>query len=342
MSLIIISPVGGIALKTSPRRLITGLVLCLAGLGIAIWTLSSGDYPLSFTQVLDALRGRGDEAAHMVVMEWRLPRTVVALVAGAMLGLAGALFQSVFRNPLASPDVLGFDAGAYFGAMVAMLVFGGGFLLVAAGALSGGALAPLAVYLFVARGLSGFRLIVVGIGVSQLFFAASQWLLLQAGEEAAVAVASWGLGSLNDMDKDRLFYLCVSAVLLIPPALSLARLLRQLELGDAIARGSGLDPNRTRLSAILIGLFLSAQVTALVGPIGFIALVAPQIARRLTADGDAALVHTALSGAVLLSASDLLAQKIPTGTPLPVGVVTLVLGGLWFFWLLLRSGRVKT
>ncbi|MCP8896215.1 iron chelate uptake ABC transporter family permease subunit [Shinella daejeonensis] len=342
MSVIIASPAGGIALKTSRRRLLAGIFLCLAGLGIGIWTLASGDYPLTFYEILDVVRGGGDETARMVVMEWRLPRFLAALVAGAMLGLAGALFQSVFRNPLASPDVMGFDAGAHFGAVVAMLVFGGGFFLVAGGALSGGAVAALAVYLFVARGLSGFRLIVVGIGIGQLFFAASQWLLLQAGEEAAVAVASWGLGSLNDMDKSRLAYLGISAVLLVPPGLLLARSLRQLELGDAIARGTGLDPGRTRLSAILVGLALSALVTALVGPIGFIALVAPQIARRLTADGDVALVHAALAGSILLGASDLLAQKIPSGMPLPVGVVTLVLGGLWFFWLLLRSGRVGT
>lgn len=296
--------------------------------------LCLGDFPVGPGAVLASLLGRGNETVQMVVWEWRLPRTGLAVLIGAALGLSGAIFQSLMRNPLGSPDIIGFDAGAFAGATI-LLTAGGSFVTVAAGALSGGILTALLVYALAwKRGVQGLRLILIGIGVGQLLFALSQWLLLRADPETAVTVSIWGSGSLNGVETDRLLSSLVACAVLVPLALSLTRLLRQLELGDDLAQASGLAVEPARRVLILAGTSLSAMATAVVGPIAFVALVAPQLGRKLTANAGVAPVISMLMGAGLLSICDLFAQHGLGDSQLPVGVVTLCFGGLWFVWLL--------
>src|SRR5690606_10481901 len=183
--------------------------------------------------VVRALLGQAEGRIHMVVVEWRLPRTALALILGAALGISGAIFQSLTRNPLGSPDIIGFDAGAYTGALIVITLLGGGYVAVAGGALAGGLVTAALVYVLAyRRGVQGFRLIIVGIGVAAMLTALNTWLLLRAQLEVAMSAAMWGAGSLNGMSLERLGYAALILLVLIPLALVMSRAMSQLELGD--------------------------------------------------------------------------------------------------------------
>jgi len=316
------------------------LVLLAIALAVALVTLASGEYQVPLPDVLRALLGQAEGRIHMVVVEWRLPRTALALMLGAALGMGGAIFQSLTRNPLGSPDIIGFDAGAYTGALVVIIVLQGGYYAIAGGALAGGLCTALLVYVLAySRGVQGFRLIIVGIGVSAMLTSLNTWMLLRAKLEVAMAAAIWGAGTLNGLGLDRLGPAALILAVLIPLALLLSRPMAQLELGDDAARALGVDAERTRLALLVLGVALTATVIATAGPIGFVALSAPQLARRLTGSAGVAMLPSAAMGALLLAAADYLAQRAFAPTQIPVGIVTVSLGGVYFVWLLLREAR---
>src|SRR5690606_11345065 len=183
--------------------------------------------------VVRALLGQAEGRIHMVVVEWRLPRTALALILGAVLGMGGAIFQSLTRNPLGTPDIIGFDAGAYTGALIVIILLGGGYYAIAGGALLGGLGTALLVYVLAySRGVQGFRLIIVGIGVSAMLTSLNTWMLLRAKLEVAIAAAIWGAGTLNGLGLDRLGPTALILTVLIPLALLMSRPMAQLELGD--------------------------------------------------------------------------------------------------------------
>ncbi|RFC66518.1 iron-enterobactin ABC transporter permease [Fulvimarina endophytica] len=326
-------------MRFEKRGLIVGGVLAALGLLLAAFALTFGTYPIVVSGIVRALLGGGDEMARTIVVEWRLPRVALALLLGAALGMSGAIFQSLTRNPLGSPDVIGFSAGSYSGALVVILLFGGGYAETALGALLGGLLTATAVYLLAWRGgMQGFRLIIVGIGVAAMLSALNAWMIREAELQVAMSAAVWGAGSLNGLGPEQLWPVAVTLGLLLPPILLLAPAMRQLELGDDVARATGVQADRTRLGLTFLGVALTALATAAAGPIAFIALCAPQIARRLSGAGHVALVPSALVGGFLLLSADLAAQHaLPV--QLPAGVMTVSLGGLYFLWLLLREGR---
>ena len=339
------------------------LMLLAIALAVALVTLASGEYQVPLPDVLRALLGQAEGRIHMVVVEWRLPRTALALMLGAALGMGGAIFQSLTRNPLGSPDIIGFDAGAYTGALVVIIVLQGGYYAIAGGALAGGLCTALLVYVLAySRGVQGFRLIIVGIGVSAMLTSLNTWMLLRAKLAVAMAAAVWGTGSLNGLGLEQLGYAAMALAIwgagtlnglgldrlgpaalilaiLIPLALLLSRPMAQLELGDDAARALGVDAERTRLALLVLGVALTATVIATAGPIGFVALSAPQLARRLTGSAGVAMLPAAAMGALLLAAADYLAQRAFAPTQIPVGIVTVSLGGVYFVWLLLREAR---
>ena len=318
---------------------VSGIVLLIA-VAVALVTLASGDFPIPIPDVVGALLGQASAKIHMVVIEWRLPRTALALIMGAALGMSGAIFQSLTRNPLGSPDVIGFDSGAYTGALIVIIALKGTFYAVAGGALLGGIATALVVYLLAWRGgVQGFRLIIVGIGISAMLNSLNTYMLMRADLEVAMTAAIWGVGSLNGMTLERLGQVCAVLAVLVPAALFISRPMRQLEMGDDAARSLGVNAEWTRLAMTLIGVSLTATVTAAAGPIAFVALAAPQIAARLTKSAGVALLPSAAAGALLLGAADYLAQRAFAPTQLPVGVVTICLGGLYFAWLLMREAR---
>lgn len=314
-------------------------MLAVLALGIAGFSLASGKYSIAVVDVLGALIGHGDDQVRMIVVEWRLPRVALAFLLGAALAMSGAIFQSLTRNPLGSPDIIGFSAGSYTGALVVLLHLSGGYYETAAGALIGGIVTAMAVYLLAwRRGMQGFRLIVVGIGVAAMLSAFNAWMIREADLQVAMSAAIWGAGSLNGLGFEQLAPVAIVLCVVVPLTLFLSRPMRQLEIGDDAARASGVNANRIRLLLMVLGVALTAIVTAAAGPISFISLAAPQIARQLTRSDGVALVPSALMGGLLLLAADWAAQHA-FGVQLPVGVMTVSIGGLYFIWLLIREGR---
>jgi iron complex transport system permease protein len=330
---------GRISFRLDGRAFLAALLLLLLMALLAALSLLSGRYPIALVDVLKALAGEGDEMVRMIVVEWRLPRVALAVLLGAALGASGAIFQSLTRNPLGSPDIIGFSAGSYTGALIVILLFSGGTYQTALGALAGGVLTAVAVYLLAWRqGVQDFRLIIVGIGVAAMLSALNSWMIREADLAVAMAAAIWGAGSLNGLGVEQLVPVALVLGVLFPLTLLLSRPMRQLELGEDAARASGIDAGRTRGLMMLCGVALTAIVTASAGPISFIALCAPQVARRITHSAGVPLLGSALTGALLLLVADWVAQHA-FAVQLPVGVMTVSIGGLYFLWLLIREGR---
>lgn len=327
------------------KRLGREALLCLS-LGIialifALLSIGSGDYPMGPSKVLGVLLGQGEGLENTIVFQWRAPRTIAALFFGAALGVAGAVFQSLTRNPLGSPDIIGFSTGAYTGALLALTLVGGSFLATSLGALAGGLLTALAVYLLAwRRGSHGFRLILVGIGISAMLAALNQWLVLRAEIEVAMAAAVWGAGTLNGVSWQVLLPALGAIIPVLGLTLAGGRQLGMLEMGDDAATALGVRVEPVRLSMIVLAVLLTAATTAVAGPIAFVALVAPQLAKRLNKAAGMRLAPAACMGALLLVASDLVAQRIFAPVQLPVGVVTVSIGGIYLIWLLAREGRI--
>ncbi|GIH23566.1 iron-enterobactin transporter permease [Acrocarpospora phusangensis] len=328
-----------IAVRLQWRSVVVCAVLAVAVAGTAVLALMTGSYPLSPGQVLSALTGRETGIVHDIVVEWRLPRVAAALVFGAALGVSGAVFQSLLRNPLADPGIIGFSHGSYTGALIVILVVNGTYVQLVGGALLGGMATAVAVYVLAyRRGAQGFRLIIVGIGVSAMLGSLNTWLILMADLDQAMSAAAWGAGSLNGVSWDQVVIggACIAVLLLLAGMLS--RPMRQMELGDDAAASQGVRVWPARLGLILVGVALTATVTAASGPIAFISLVTPQIARRLARTAGITLAPAAFVGALLCLASDYLAQHVAP-TPLPVGIITVVLGGGYLGYLLFTEAR---
>ncbi|MEL2242431.1 iron-enterobactin ABC transporter permease [Leclercia adecarboxylata] len=326
----------------SRRLVFSCLLLVLVSLGVAILSLKSGAVMLDFTQVLDALTGSAPRNITMVVNEWRLPRLTMALLVGAALGISGAIFQSLMRNPLGSPDVMGFNTGAWSGVLVAMVLFGQHLTAITLAAMAGGILTSLVVWALAWRdGIETFRLIIIGIGMRAMLMAFNTWLLLQASLETSLSAGLWFAGSLNGLTWAKTLPAAPLIVLMFICALLLVKRMRLLEMGDDSACALGVSVERSRLMLMLVAVVLTAAATAIAGPISFIALVAPHIARRLSGTARWGLTQSALCGSLLLLAADLCAQQLFMPYQLPVGVVTVSLGGIYLIVLLVQESRKK-
>lgn len=329
--------------RVSFRIATRGVVMCgvLAAFVVVAGAiaLTVGSYSISFAQFVDVILGVDDTFARTVVFEWRAPRVVAAVVFGAALGMAGGVFQGLTGNPLASPDVIGFATGSYTGALMVLIVFGGGYASLASGSLLGGIATAFAVYLLAYRGgITGFRLIIVGIGVAAMLGALNTWLLLKADLDVAMSAAAWGAGSLNGISWEQTGIATVVVGVLLVAVGMLGTTLRQLQLGEDAARALGVRLEPVRLGLVLGAVALTAAVTAAAGPIAFIALAAPQIARRVARTPGITLIPASFMGAAMLLAADIIAQHtLPA--PLPVGVVTAVIGGGYLIWLLIHEMR---
>ena len=322
----------------SRRLIISCLLLVLGCIAVGLWSLRSGAVTLEVSQIINALLGDAPRSITLVVTEWRLPRVLMALLIGAALGVSGAIFQSLMRNPLGSPDIMGFNTGAWSGVLVAMVLFGQNLTAIAMAAMAGGILTSLIVWLLAWRnGIETFRLIIIGIGVRAMLVAFNTWLLLQASLETALSAGLWNAGSLNGLTWAKTWPSAPLIVLMLACAALLVRRLRLLEMGDDSACALGVSVERSRLMMMLVAVVLTAAATALAGPISFIALVAPHIARRLSGTARWGLTQSALCGALLLLAADLCAQQLFMPYQLPVGVVTVSLGGIYLIVLLIQE-----
>lgn len=326
-----------------PVRVITlSTALFVVAAVVVVIATTHGDYPLTLGQVGTALTGGGEEFHRTIVLEWRLPVAVAALVFGAVLGIGGAIFQSLTRNPLGSPDIIGFDAGSYFAVVVTMLIIGTRqYWAIATAAIAGGLITALVVYVLAyRRGIQGFRLIIVGIGVSAVLGSLNAYLITRADVHDAMSVGFWAAGSLTKVSWSALVPSLAIAAVIVLSALALSSTLRHLELGDDTAIAQGARPGPARIALITAGVSTTALVTAAAGPIAFIALVAPQIARRLVGSAGVSMLSSAAMGAALLSAAHLLSLLVAQAyRPVPVGLITVCLGGIYLLVLIVRESR---
>lgn len=324
------------------RAVVVSVVLVVVIIGAGLASMTLGAYEVDFAAVIRAIVDpASDPDIRQVVFEWRLPRVLFAVLCGAALALAGGIFQSLTRNPLGSPDIIGFGIGAQFGVTLVMIVFElNTYMFKAAGALIGGLFTALLVYVLANKNMmSSFRLIIVGIGVSAGLGSLTSWILISVSVEKAMMAATWGAGSIASLGFDQLIPAAIVFAIVTLLSLPLARTLPVLEMGDDAATALGISPGRTRLAAMVFGVALVALVTAAAGPISFIALAAPQISQRLTrSNTPMGTVPVMLTGAALVVVSDAVAQLVAV----PVGVVTVSVGGLYLAWLLAAQYARRT
>ncbi|MBP1300708.1 iron chelate uptake ABC transporter family permease subunit [Curtobacterium sp. 1310] len=324
---------------TAVRRelAVLGAVVVLLG-ALVLVGLGVGEIPLSPLQVAGALVGHGDTVSDFVVGQLRGPRVAGAVLVGAALGAAGGIVQSVVRNPIASPDVIGITSGASASGLTAIVLFGasGGVLF---GSVVVGALLVSVVIAALSwrRGITGNRVVLVGIGVAAICLSITGWMLTAGTVQQAGTALLWLSGSLNAVDRTLVGILAVAVVLLLAAALAQSRRLTVLALGDEVAAALGLRPDRAKSLLLLTAVGLTAGAVATAGPVAFVALMAAPIGRRLVGNGRVALGVVAAVGAVVTLASDLLAQFAIPGNALPVGVVTGVVGAPYLLWLLARG-----
>ncbi|WP_328841006.1 iron ABC transporter permease [Streptomyces europaeiscabiei] len=315
----------------------TGLLALLALLTISV---STGEMDMPASTALRALAGLGAPGDVLVVQEFRAPRAVAALVAGAGLGVAGCVLQRLFRNPLASPDVMGVTGGASLGAVV-LLAAGASQLLIPVGALAGGMLVALLLGVFAWRsGLAVTRLVLTGLAVQAGLAAAVNLLIVRFPAELAGSALQWTTGSVYGRTWTEVWGAGAAVLLALAAALVTNRRLAVLDLGDDSAGALGLGTSAARLQLLIVAVTLASLAAALAGPVTFVALAVPHIVRFLTGPPTAAtLALAALTGAVLLLTADLVVQHLLPIEGLPVGAATATLGAPWLLVLMFRQSK---
>ncbi|MET9879306.1 iron chelate uptake ABC transporter family permease subunit [Actinacidiphila glaucinigra] len=319
------------------RAVLVAVVLAVLLAAAVVVYLCVGESFVSPVEVVNVLLGR-PSPDQLVVGTLRLPRLVVGLLAGLAFGVAGALVQTVARNPLASPDVIGVTHGAG-AATVAAMSFG----LVSYTALpyvsiAGGLAAALLVYVFAwRRGLHASRFVLVGIGVSVALGSLTQLFLTKGDFLVAQQAKVWLTGSLNSRGYDQAAPLATVLLLAVPAALWAARAQRGASFDDDTAVALGIRLDRVRLGLTALGIVLASVATGATGPVDFVALLAPQIARRLTRTAQIPLLSSALTGALVVVVADLLARRLFSPVELPVGVLTAAVGAPYLMWLIART-----
>lgn len=310
-------------------------VLVLIVLGLVVTNLSTGSYALSPGELLATLTGRGDGGSTFVVWRLRIPRILLGALAGIAFGVAGALFQTVLRNPLASPDILGISGGASAAAAFGILILGVSGLSVTLLALGGGLIVALAIYLLAWRdGVSGFRFVLVGVAFAFLCSSVIGYLVTRGDVREVQQALVWTVGGIGGADWSEIAVLAATLAVLLPLTAAALPRLRMMQLGDESAAGLGVRVERTRLIVLLLAVALAAVATAFTGPIAFVAFVSAPIARRLVGNGALALVPSALVGIVVVLGADLLAELLLPGSQVPVGIVTGLIGAPYLLWLL--------
>jgi iron complex transport system permease protein len=322
------------------RAVVVSATLAVVGFVAFCWSVSVGEFPIPMSEVVPAIVGGVSQDATFIIHELRLPRALTAVLVGAAFGLSGAIFQSLARNPLASPDIIGITAGASTSAVFIIVVLHGGGAFLSLGAIAGGLVTAVAIYfLAFRRGVSAYRLVLVGIGVAATLNAVTSYLLTRAEIHDAQRATVWLTGSLNGRTWDHVEPLALALLLLVPATLVLTQPLRTLQLGDDTARGLGVRVETIRMALVLVGVALAAVATAAAGPVAFVAFVSAPIARRLV-DTSLTVIPAALTGATLLLLADITARTVFAPTELPVGVVTGLIGAPYLIWLLARSNRI--
>lgn len=337
---------GRLAWTFRPRVVLVPLVGLLLLVLVAALNIGRGSSHIEVLDVLRTLLGGGDRRETGIIFDLRLPRTLAGILVGAAFGLAGAIFQTIARNPLASPDILGITWGAGVGA-VALITVGGSRgqvsgvvaeLGVPLAGLVGGLLAGLLLYaLSWRRGLDGYRMVLVGIGLSAIGYNVVYWLLTLGDVDDATRATTWIVGNLADVGWESIGPVAVALALLVPATLVCVHTMGGLQFGDDTARGLGIRVDAARATLLLLAAALAAVATAAAGPITFVALATPQIALRLARTPQPPIAGSMVLGALLTVSADLAVRLVVPD--LPVGVLTAILGAPYLIFLFVRSRK---
>ncbi|OEC32743.1 iron complex transport system permease protein [Pseudomonas cuatrocienegasensis] len=328
---------GDYSLLLHRRSSTVALFLCLALLLSSAWILAFGANGLTPWAALRAAFGQGEPMQLLLIRELRVPRLLSGLFSGAALGAAGCLLQTLARNRLATPGVIGIDNGATAFA-VASIVAVPTSLAPSALALSGAATAAVLTFALAAGGgARGYRFIVVGIAIGALFGAATNLMLARADIDAANAAYPWTVGSLNARPSQAVWLLGGGLLLGLPAAKLLVRALSLMRFSDSVAIGLGVRLRLMRVLSLLLCVWLTALAVAVAGPVGLIALVAPEMARHLCARHGVPVLNAALCGALLMILADWLGRHLLAPIEIPVGIITAIVGAPYLLWILLRQ-----
>ncbi|SFJ79188.1 FecCD family ABC transporter permease [Streptomyces pini] len=300
-------------------------------------SLCLGETATAPTEVVRVLLGL-PSPEELVVGTLRLPRVVLGLMVGAALGVAGGLIQTVARNPLASPEIIGVTHGAAALTVGAMTFGLTSYALLPYLSVAGGMLAAALVYVFAwRRGLSAARFVLIGLGFSVALRSLTQLFMTKGDFLAAQQAQVWLTGSLNGRGWEQAGPLGWALLAVLPAVLWCARAQRQAALDDDTATALGVRLGRVRLGLAATGVVLASVATGAAGPVDFVALLSPQIARRLTRTAQIPLLATALLGAFVVTLGDLLARRLLAPVELPVGVLTAAIGAPYLVWLIARG-----
>lgn len=330
---------GVFSVNLAPRTLWVSAAMALATAAVFLISVQLGPFPTSLAQILAAITGQSDGIEHMIVVDHRLPRILTAVGAGAAFGMAGAMFQTMLRNPLASPDVIGFTAGASCGALLMIILTGGAVLL---GALAGGIVTAAIVTALAWKDvLQPYRLILIGIGASLTLAAGADLLMSKLDTLSATEMAKWRVGTLNARSWADVRLIWLGLAVLVPIVLILQFPLARMAMADDIATGLGLRLSPLRLAITATAVTLVALGVSVAGPLPFVAFVSGPIARRLARDGQPGIMQAAMVGAIVTLLADMAARSTPIAQ-LPAGVFTALIGAPVLMWLLLIQFRKGT
>ena len=321
-------------------------ILGLSGLALALLAAMAvrvllGSYTVTIPDFLTLVTG-GEvpvRGARFIVMEDKLPRAVLGALAGIAFGCAGAIFQLLLRNPLASPDIIGISNGASLGAVLSMVYWGAsGFSVSLFAIVFALAVAVVTMLLASGQGNVGNRFILMGIGVAALCNAAVTYLLERMSMGQASSATVWMVGSLSIANWDRIGILLIALLVLLPFALWGINHLKTSAVGDDLAHGLGVPVGFIRWYYIGLGVLLAAVATAATGPIAFVAFVAGPIARRIIG-GRHTILGASLVGATIVVLADFVAANLFPSISFPVGILTGAMGAPLLIWLLVQNQK---
>lgn len=338
--------VKGVSLLVDKKAVaVSGVIVALVG-GMAVLSLGSGDMPISPVDVVKALFGAGEGMHELVVRNFRLPRIILAMLAGMALAVSGAVLQGIIRNPLASPDLMGISGGASFAVVSFYTVFTdrANALTVSLqwlplAAFIGAFLVGVIVYALAWKGgVTPLRLVLIGIGLTHAMQALTTIMILFGPIYLATQVHIWTTGSVNGSNWNHVLTLLPWVLLMVAFIWIGARKLNIQELGEEIARGVGSKVQRERMLLLAFSTALAGGAVAFAGGIGFVGLMAPHIGRKLVGPSYGALIPvSALIGGLLVMGADWVGRTMFSPLEVPAGVFTSAIGAPYFIYLLIRT-----
>ncbi len=309
--------------------------LCTVSL-LFVLSIRYGTYTLSFDEISQAFHP--DDKNYFTLMEYRLPRALLAIIIGGALAISGVLVQSVVRNPLASPDILGINNAAGLVAVTVLIFLPNlAFYWLPIFAFIGGVLSFILLWMICGFNFRPIKMAIIGVALSALWAAISHYLMLTNPVEINTAML-WLTGSLWGRSWAYVNVVLPWLLVLLPLPFIFCRDLDTLGLGENKASTLGVSVNKTQILVLVLAVALSTTAVAICGPIAFLGLVAPHLARKLVGGRHRTLLPASmLIGTLLLQISDILARVIDPPTELPAGILTAIIGAPYFFYLLMRT-----